>query len=449
MAEPIDALHSSFAPGKNTEAAESAGKTHLDAIIVPDAEPLAEEQPAEQGDIAEHFDELMPAEPPGDSSTAQLINAAGPKTSSAVLDDLVPLPIPLPVDVTDLDWAAIEARALAPDGPKRISEIVQSLENLLADAHGSLLLFDRDRSDPEDRAIKVSSEPPLWIIGDLHGDLLALEAALALIRRETEASGEEAGIVFLGDLIDDGGSGLALLLRVFDLILGAPHRVCLIAGNHDEALSFEDGRFTSSVDPSDFAQFLNEHIDDEWMVRAGRLAIHLFANAPRALFFPGGLLAAHGGFPLIDLHARLSETQDWNDPQVLEDFVWTRAHPRARKKLPNRYSRGSQFGYQDFAAFCELSKNLGRPVSHLVRGHDHVDDRFAIYGADRPNPILTTIALSHRLERESGGTYGRVPTIARFVAGAFPQVYRLHIPPASVQAVYPEHVASNQEERTP
>ena len=75
------------------------------------------------------------------------------------------------------------------------------------------------------------------------------------------------------------------------------------------------------------------------------------------------------------------ETGDWNDPQCLTDFVWTRAHPRARKKLPNRTSRGSQFGYEDFAAFCALSATLGRPVTHMVRGHDHVEERYEIYPA--------------------------------------------------------------------
>jgi hypothetical protein len=356
-------------------------------------------------------------------------------------------PILAPIDILDEDWHAIHERALDPEQLRRMPEIVQDLESLLDEPEGPQLLFDGDRSDPADKAIKISAEQPLWFIGDLHGDLLALEAALALIARETEPSGNKAGIVFLGDLFDDGGPALALLLRVYQLILENPHRVCLVAGNHDEALRFEDGRFTASVDPSDFAEYLNEHHSDEWITRAGRLAIRLAERAPRALFSPDGLLVVHGGFPLVDLHERLKETGDWNDPQVLEDFVWTRAHPRARKKLPNRYSRGSQFGYEDFTAFCTLSSELGRPVSHMIRGHDHVDDRYAIYGSDRLNPILTTVALSRRLPREGTGPYARVPTIARFVSGALPQVYRLHIPPASIEALYPEHQLDQTEDQ--
>jgi hypothetical protein len=275
------------------------------------------------------------------------------------------------------------------------------------------------------------------VLGDLHGDVLALEAALALIRRETS---EDAGprIVFLGDLFDDEAFGLELLLRVFELILAAPQRICVLAGNHDEALSYDGVRFAASVSPSDFADFLNANLAHEWIERAGKLAVRFFERAPRALFFPDGLLMAHGGFPLADLHGELAETGNWNDPACLADFVWTRAHPTARRKLPNRYSRGCQFGHADFAAFCELTARLGRPVTHLVRGHDHVEDRWAVYPAYALHPVLTTVALSRRLPRESFGSRTRVPTLARTIERSLPQVYRLHIPEHLVLATYPE-----------
>lgn len=83
--------------------------------------------------------------------------------------------------------------------------------------------------------------------------------------------------------------------------------------------------------------------------------MRLTAHAPRALFFPDELLVAHGGFPLSDPHRALEETGDWNAPACLSEFVWSRSHPKARKKMPNRFSRGSQFGYEDFADFCALS----------------------------------------------------------------------------------------------
>jgi hypothetical protein len=207
-------------------------------------------------------------------------------------------------------------------------------------------------------------------------------------------------------------------------------------------------RFTSSVTPSDFADFLNANLTHEWIERAGKLAVRLFARSPRALFFPDGLLAVHGGFPLADLHPKLVETGDWNDKMCLSDFVWTRAHPKARKKLPNRFSRGSQFGYQDFAAFCAVSSSMRRPVTRMVRGHDHVEERYEAYPAYRTHPVLTIVALSRRLSRESFGPYERAPAIAQYVEGALPRVHRLHIPAEMIRGFYPDVALESSDTET-
>ncbi|MEJ7731339.1 MAG: metallophosphoesterase [Polyangiaceae bacterium] len=352
------------------------------------------------------------------------------------------------LEVRDLDWQAIRKAVDPAPIRARIQATVERMEGLLDAAGGPGMLFDADRAQPDDRAIRVSATDdgsPLWIIGDLHGDLLALEAALAQIRRQAPTGDTPpARIVFLGDFIDDEGLALEVLLRVFELIAEAPQRVCVIAGNHDEALSYDGTRFASSVSPSDFADFLNANLGDEWIVRAGKLALRLTAHVPRALFFPDGLLVSHGGFPLADLHPALADKGDWNDPACLADFVWARAHPKARKKMPNRFSRGSQFGYEDFADFCALTARLGRPITHMVRGHDHVEERYAIYPAYRAHPVLTTVALSRRLNRERFGPYVCVPTLARVVAGSLPQVHRLFPPADLVTEVFPPPVSGDE-----
>ena len=81
----------------------------------------------------------------------------------------------------------------------------------------------------------------------------------------------------------------------------------------------------------------------------------------------------------------------------------------------------------------------------MVRGHDHVDERFEIYPAYAAHPVLTTVALSRQLARESFGPYERIPTIARWVAGAVPQVHRLVIPGELVRNVFPEEAAEAEE----
>ena len=391
----------------------------------------------EVGDLGELAGELAEVAAPGIGDA--------PSAAEEARVEAPPPAIPPVVDVADLDWAAIRHAVLESGVHARMRDTVERMEMLIDGQHGPRLLFDADRASPDDRTIRVSAlsaDAPLWFIGDLHGDLLALEAALTLLRRDA-ADGPAPRIVFLGDLFDDGGYGLEVLLRVFELILDSPSSVCFLAGNHDEALGYTGAGFTATVSPSDFSEFLNAHLGHEWITRSGKLAVRLASSAPRALFFPDGLLVTHGGFPLIDLHDHLRATRDWNDPRCLDDFTWTRAHPRARRKMPNRSSRGSQFGYEDFAAFCALAAELERPVTHMVRGHDHADERFEIYPAYAAHPVLTTVALSRRLPREMFGPHARVPTIARWIEGALPQVHRLLVPEPIVREFFPEELETD------
>ena len=420
-----------------------ADEPRLDHGAGPHAEPGGESSVRPLGEVGEVGDigELS-----GELADVAVPSRIGDAVSAGDEADVEPAPPPPPIppviDVSDLDWTAIRDAVTSSGVRARMRDTVERMERLLDDEHGPGLLFDADRDGTLDRVVRVAELPadaPLWFIGDLHGDLLALEAAVALARREA-GDGPAPRFVLLGDLFDDGGYGLEVLLRVFELILDSPSRVCFVAGNHDDALGYTGSAFRATVSPSDFGDFLNANLAHEWITRAGKLAVRLAVSAPRALFFPDGLLVTHGGFPLVDLHDELRETGDWNDPRCLTDFTWTRAHPRARRKMPNRTSRGSQFGHEDFADFCALATELGRPVTHMVRGHDHVDERFEIYPAYAAHPVLTTVALSRRLPRELFGPHVRVPTVARWVEGALPQVHRLHVPEAIVHELFPEEL---------
>ena len=343
------------------------------------------------------------------------------------------------IDVRDLNWDAIRRAVAEPITGERAERIIGRMEERFAGGAPIRLAFDEHRAGSDDQVIHVRGEDDpgdIWFVGDLHGDLLALEAALQQIERS--GAGPGTRIVFLGDLFDDGPYGAEVVLRIWELLLDGPASITVLAGNHDEALRYDGMAFHSSVVPSDFTEWLNAHIDEPWVVRLGEVIIRFFEVAPRAIFFPDGLLAAHGGVPHTDLHAELEETQNWNDPRVLQDFVWTRAHPRARKRIPNRTTRGCEFGRDDLAAFCDLATRLGRRTERMIRGHDHVEERFAVFSAYTECPILTIVTLSHRLPRELFGPYERVPCIARRVRDQLPDVHRLHLPPELVHQVYPE-----------
>jgi hypothetical protein len=324
----------------------------------------------------------------------------------------------------------------------REDEIVRSIEPLFTGDKLPGMAFDECRTNRLDQAVvvpdaKLADNTNLWFLGDIHGDLLALECALSYI--QGFAPDRPYTLVLLGDLFDDGGYAYEVLLRVFDLIAKEPGRIALLTGNHDESLGRRDRIFTSSVSPSDFTDWLNQYPNDSLKRRAGELAIEYFKTAPRALFLPDGLLVAHGGVPHSGRWGAIQRREDFNSKDCLQDFVWNRAHERARTRIPSDASRGCEFGYEDFTNFCKLaSKVLGQPVERMVRGHDHVEDRYLYYTKYVSNPILTINAMSRRLPREVFGPYERVPCVARWVKGQLPEVHQLMIPPEVVREVYPE-----------
>jgi hypothetical protein len=420
--ENAAAVPASDAPGPTTaDATAGSGET------VPDtsAQTYAEAPPHSTAN------EPDPSAAPATDAEPEAAPVGGAAPSAA--------PTVSVLEVRSLDWNAVRAAVTREVTVESAETILAGMEARLAEGGPLGLAFEDYLGGPDDRVLQIGASADLdevWFVGDLHGDLLALEAALQHIDRS--GGGPGARIVFLGDLFDDGIHSPEVVLRIFDLVLNGPMKVTIVAGNHDEALAYDGARFQSTVLPSDFTDWLNTQLDRPWAVRLGKVIIDFFARAPRALYFPDGLLVAHGGIPHTDLHAALEETGNWNDPRMITDYVWLRAHPRARKRIPNRTTRGSEFGRDDLAAFAEVATRLGRPVARMLRGHDHVEERYEVFPAYEKVPVLTINTLSHRLPREVFGTYERVPVIARFVHGEVPEVRRLFIPTELIREVYPE-----------
>lgn len=426
---------SSSQPDAALEGPPEAGKAARDGLP---PEPEPSEPPGTEGGVQVGA-EAPAGHPAPDAAPAE---PAAPEPAQTEAPGSGEVPYLNVLEVRGMDWRGVREAVANPIAGERAERIIARMEERLAGGGPLGLAFEEYAAGPEDRAIQIGERWPLsevWFIGDLHGDLLALEAALQHIDRS--GGGADARIVFLGDLFDDGVHAAEVVLRVFELALDGPMRITIVTGNHDEALAFADGRFQSTVLPSDFTDWLNANPDHPWAARLGKLIIRFFQRAPRALFFPDGLLVAHGGMPHTDLHAELEQAGNWNDPRVLQDFVWLRAHPRARKRIPNRTTRGSEFGREDFAAFCALATRMGRPVARMIRGHDHVEERYAVFPAWERHPALTINTLSHRLPREVFGEYERVPVVARWVRGELPEVRRLFVPAELVREVYPEPVA--------
>lgn len=320
-----------------------------------------------------------------------------------------------------------------------------SLERVFA----TPLLFVSDvRQSPKVVIVSKLDEVPesLWFVGDLHGDPLAMENAWRFISEQSAREGVAPNVIFLGDFVDRGPSSHETLVRLFGLIVENPGRVGLVVGNHDENFVWDDrsGEFVAEMRPAEYAEQLNQwiHMDDDdsrARVRLGRFAAEYLSGCPRAIVLPDGTLIAHGGFPHTDLIESIQDVADLSRPECLTDFVWLRVNSTAPRKRPNRSNRGCEFGARDFARFCEHMHTLGVPISRMVRGHDHVSERFAAYERFVGNPILTLNTMCRRLPDELENAADLpLACVARYKPGELPDVYRLPIDPEQVRAAFPD-----------
>lgn len=299
--------------------------------------------------------------------------------------------------------APAEEPPAPPSAREELERIRSEMPQLLAALSERLALgapaFPLLWFDAPQRVIRVDAalagDLSQWVfIGDIHGDFFALHTLL----REAVRDRPDSRIFFLGDLIDRGEQPLECLFLLLEWGLRHPGRLAWIAGNHDIALrSKDDGSFVSEVSPAEFCSLLNT--DDAMMgfrQKAGLFFIEIGRRLPRAVLFPDGLLATHGGFPLVDLHTQVSATINeneflaWlNSDACLKDFSWTRIH-RAPRKIPDRFSSGASYGFTDFEAFCKLRPDWFG-VRRMITGHEHPTQGFDTHPTYKANPALTLV----------------------------------------------------------
>jgi len=292
--------------------------------------------------------------------------------------------------------------------------------------------------------VHVVNEPSalpgdLWFVGDVHGDILALEAALSFI----DSRAHQATIVFLGDLFDRFQYGLEVVMRVLALVIERPGKIFWIAGNHDDGLFFDNGAFSSKVLPSEFCQFLNQRKEYEDF---GKWLVGFCKILPRALFLPDGLFVAHGGCPSFDMNTfgysidNVRQLQDLEDEKYLHAFIWNRLIPGQDDKSE------PEVGKNDLIYFLgKMEKLTGIPAKRMLRGHDHcLESRHEFFESYYPQaPVLTIATMSAwylgteefppELDRSRRKAPITTPAVAKFRPGELPEVFTLEIPQAIVR----------------
>ena len=77
-------------------------------------------------------------------------------------------------------------------------------------------------------------QPPICVIGDLHGRLDLLQRMLDAIDARADAGAHRT--IFVGDMIDRGPQSAAILNLLYEMSSAAPERVICLMGNHERMM---------------------------------------------------------------------------------------------------------------------------------------------------------------------------------------------------------------------
>ena len=206
----------------------------------------------------------------------------------------------------------------------------------------SLLLPKIDSIFESEPAVFRTDAEPMMIVGDIHGDLQALNF---IIEKREEIGCKN--ILFLGDYVDRGIQGTEVLLRLFQLKLEHPEHIFLLRGNHEDAeMNFHYGFFEEIGS------------DKEFLFRISRT----YDKMPVAAVLSGHTFCVHGGINgTVSIDTITKEDSDpylWNDPSKRPGFTPSR-----------RGSTVKEFGPDIVDGFLKTN-NLKR----IVRGHTALEE---------------------------------------------------------------------------
>jgi predicted phosphodiesterase len=219
------------------------------------------------------------------------------------------------------------------------------------------------------------------VVGDIHGDLRALEKIIAETGIEKKFE-EGWKLILLGDYADRGPSPLEVYSTLFEMKIAYPDNVFLLRGNHEAAdvVPFQ---------PHDLPAHIRSVYPDNWMEIYNEL-ISIQGLLPVAAIIESWLILLHGGvFPGLTRTTLSYPTHDelklilWSDPSETEGVVTS-----------CRGGAGIRFNAN---VTKEVLSSLG--VKHIIRSHQVIPEG---YRFNHQGMVLTIISAKNVYDLQNG-----------------------------------------------
>lgn len=245
-----------------------------------------------------------------------------------------------------------------------------------------ICLHAKEHFRTEARVLRCSS--PVYVLGDIHGNLDDLMVYDHLLWRSFPSTGSVCSALFLGDYVDRGSCSVECVLYLFCMKMLLPERVHLLRGNHE--MRPVQQQFT----------FFRECLD-KFGVACGTTVWEAFNQVfdcmPLCALLDEHIFAAHGGIPASSTRleivsqtipvtlpnpmlVRIAWEMLWNDPlsrAEYREFMTICATQECFPLYPAGYlpniKRGTAFYYSEDAVDYFLEQN---GLSLVIRAHEVV-----------------------------------------------------------------------------
>jgi len=230
----------------------------------------------------------------------------------------------------------------------------------------------------------------ITVVGDLHGSLESLLAALELIGN---IGPQGQTVVFNGDFVDRGSQSLECLCIILLLKLAFPRYVYLIRGNHEDDLIASVYGFRDEIR----RKYGKQTSDDIW-----EALTNFFTFLPLAVQTKTAAIV-HGGLPSMDFDLEdiaaitLEQRTSLKSPSVeaktdvaklVQNCLWS--DPDADLSnvvIPNPRGCGVRFGRRVARNFLERSG-----LKYLIRGHEPVEAGIGILECGHGRQVITVFS---------------------------------------------------------
>jgi len=248
-------------------------------------------------------------------------------------------------------------------------------------------------------------EPPVYVIGDLHGNYKDFAYFAQAFGLWTSAEFVPARFLFLGDYIDRGLHSIETLAFVLALKVRYPDKVFLLRGNHECAEINGDEELYMSGSFKSQCKLTYGMRDGEELWNAFN---RCFDQMPLAAVIDDKVFCVHAGIPryiarnpdcnILDTIASIPRPPSITDDLVF-DLIWADPATLAEERLigmdgfPPGFGRNTRgpatcvFGKEAVKKFCE---NSG--CSHMIRAHQSPKNGVDI---SKDAAILTVFSSSH------------------------------------------------------